>query len=224
MLDAPLKLGTTDIADNDALTSLLQNWGVTVDKDLVLDPAGQVLGLGPQFVLVENYGSQPIVDEMKRTRTPTGFPLARSIEIKNSDKTNIEKLFDSSGNAFATPDLSSSRVSGQDPRNKRGPLTIGAAGTYNTGKEKSQGRFVVIGSSGWLDNGLIGQLGNSDLALNAVNWLSSDEDMISIRPKPPEDRRITLTRSQLSLVRATSQFVLPLIVVVAGFGVWWKRR
>jgi hypothetical protein len=33
-----------------------------------------------------------------------------------------------------------------------------------------------------------------------------------------------MTRAQLNLVRVTSQFVLPLVVVVAGFGVWWKRR
>jgi ABC-type uncharacterized transport system involved in gliding motility auxiliary subunit len=224
MLDAPLKLGRITVADNDALTSLLQSWGVTVDKDLILDPVGQVLGLGPQFALVQNYGSQPIVNEIRKNHTPTGFPLARSIEIKNADKTSVEKLLNSSGNAFATMDLSSSRVSSKDPQNKKGPLTIGAAGTYNTGKETSQGRFVVIGSSGWLANGLIGQLANSDLALNAVNWLASDEDLISIRPKPPENRRVSMTQRQFNAVLVTSQFILPLVVVVAGFGVWWKRR
>jgi ABC-type uncharacterized transport system involved in gliding motility auxiliary subunit len=223
-LDAPLQLGHTTVADNDALTGLLQIWGVTVDKDLILDPVGQALGLGAEFAMVQNYGSQPIVDEMRRTRTPTGFPLARSIEIKNADKTSIEKLLNSSGNAFGKTDLSSSHINSRDPNNKKGPLTIGAAGTYNTGKEKSQGRFVVIGSSGWLANNLIGQLGNSDLALNAVNWLASDEDLISIRPKAPENRRVTMTQRQFNAVLVTSQFILPLIVVVAGFGVWWKRR
>lgn len=224
MLDAPLKLGHATVADNDTLTSLLQSWGVTVDKDLILDPMGQVLGLGAEFTMVQNYGSQPIVDEIRRTRTPTGFPLARSIEIKNADKTSIDKLLVSSGNAFGKTDLNSSHINSRDPNNKKGPLTIGAAGTYNTGKETSQGRFVVIGSSGWLANNLIGQLGNSDLALNAVNWLSSDEDLISIRPKAPENRRVTMTGRQFNAILVTCQFILPLIVVVAGFGVWWKRR
>ncbi len=31
---------------------------------------------------------------------------------------------------------------------------------------------------------------NRDLALNCINWLSSDEDLISIRPKEPEDRKL----------------------------------
>jgi ABC-type uncharacterized transport system involved in gliding motility auxiliary subunit len=224
MLDPPLKIGRSAVADNEALTGLLQTWGVTVDKDLILDlsPVGQLFGLGPQVALVSSYSSQPIVSEIKRTAT--GFPLARSIQIKNADKTKVEKLFDSSTSSLATTNLSSDRVSVQDPNNKKGPLTMAAAGTYNTGKENSQGRFVVIGSSGWAANRFIDFNGNSDLALNAVNWLSSDEDLISIRPKPREDRRITMTRAQLSLVRGTSQFLLPLIVVVAGFGVWWKRR
>jgi ABC-type uncharacterized transport system involved in gliding motility auxiliary subunit len=224
MLDPPLKMGRSDIADNDALTSLLQSWGVTVDKDLILDlsPVGQIFGLGPQVALVSNYSSQPIVSEIKRTAT--GFPLARSIQIKNGDKTNVEKLFDSSTSSLATTNLSSDRVSVQDPNNKKGPLTLAAAGTYNTGKQNSQGRFVVVGSSGWVANRFITFEGNGDLALNAVNWLSSDEDLISIRPKPPENRRVSMTQRQFNAVLVTSQFILPLIVVVAGFGVWWKRR
>ena len=214
MLDPPLKLGRSEIADNDALANLLQSWGVTLDKDLILDlnPIGQIAGLGPQVALVSNYGSQPIVSEMKGTAT--GFPLSRSMEIKNTDKTNVDKLFDSSESSLATSNLSSPAVDIRDPKNKKGPLTIAAAGTYNTGKENSQGRFVVVGSSSWAANRLHQLQRQRDLALNTINWLSSDEDLISIRPKEQEDRRITMTRAQLNWVRITSQFLLPLLVVV----------
>jgi ABC-type uncharacterized transport system involved in gliding motility auxiliary subunit len=226
MLDPPLKLGHEEIADNDTLTNLLQRWGVTADKDLVLDlnPLGQIAGVGPQVALVTSYASQPIVDQM--AGTATGFPLSRSLEIKNTDKTNVQKLFDSSETSLATSNLSSPSVADliKDPKNKKGPLTLGAAGTYNTGKENSQGRFVVIGSSTWAANRFIGFNGNDDLASNAVNWLSSDEDLISIRPKAPEDRRITMTEGQLTWVKLVSQFVLPFAVVIMGVSVWWKRR
>lgn len=224
MLSPPLKVSRFEIADNDALTNLLASWGVTVDKDLILDlnPIGQMVGLGPEVALVSSYSSQPIVNEIKRTAT--GFPLSRPIEIKNTDKTNVEKLFDSSSTSVATANLSSARVDVNDPKNKKGPLTLAAAGTYNTGKENSQGRFVVVGSGDWADNQYINFNGNSDLALNAVNWLSSDEDLISIRPKPPENRSVTMTQRQFNAVLITVQLFLPLIVVVAGVGVWWKRR
>jgi len=224
MVDPPLKMGRLEIADNGPLTDLLAGWGVTPAKDLILDMSsiGQLMGLGPQVALVTSYSSQPIVSGLKGNAT--GFPISRSLDIKSTDKTTVEKLFDSSTSSLATSDLSSPAVNIRDPKNKSGPLTLAAAGTYNTGKENSQGRFVVVGCSGWASNRFIDFNGNGDLAMNAVNWLSSDEDMISIRPKPEENRNITMTRSQFNVVLATSQFVLPLIVVVAGIAVWWKRR
>lgn len=224
MLDPPLKIGREAIADNDALTNLLASWGVTPQKDLILDlnPVGQLIGAGPQVALVSTYGTQPIVSEMKGTMT--GFPITRSLEIKSTDKSTVEKLFDSSDSSLATTNLSSPEVKVNDPKNKKGPSTIAAAGTYRTGKDNSQGRFVVVGSSSWAENSFVNFNGNRDLALNAMNWLSSDEDLISIRPKDQEDRRITMTRAQMSLVRTTSQFLLPLFVLVAGISVWWKRR
>jgi ABC-type uncharacterized transport system involved in gliding motility auxiliary subunit len=224
MLSPPLKVGRFQIAKNDALTSLLQGWGVTAGKELILDlnPIGQMVGLGPEVALVSSYTSQPIVNDIKRTAT--GFPLSRPLEIKNTDKTTVEKLFDSSETSVATTNLNSARVDVNDPKNKKGPLTLAAAGTYSTGKEGTQGRFVVVGSGDWADNQYINFNGNADLALNAVNWLSSDEDLISIRPKAPEDRRVTMTQRQFNVVLITAQFVLPLIVIIGGVGVWWKRR
>ncbi|MBZ5698272.1 MAG: GldG family protein [Acidobacteriia bacterium] len=224
LLDPPLKLGRSPTADNDALTNLLQSWGVSVDKDLLLDlnPVGQLAGLGPQVALVSSYDSHPIVNDMKGSAT--GFPLSRSLTIKNADKTNVQKLFESSGSSLATTQLNSASINPNDPRNKKGPMTIAAAGTYTTGKENSEGRFVVVGSSSWVANSFISFNGNSDLALNMMNWLSSDEELISIRPKEQEDRKITMTRAQLNWVRISSQFLLPAALFLVGLSVWWRRR
>jgi ABC-type uncharacterized transport system involved in gliding motility auxiliary subunit len=224
LLDPPLKMGRSEIADNDALAGLLAGWGVNVEKDLILDlnPVGQLFGLGPQVALVINYAQHPIVREMKGLAT--GFPLSRSLDVKTGSKTSVQKLFDSSESSLATDKLSSAKIDPSDPKNKKGPLTIAAAGTYSNGKENSQGRFVVVGSSAWAANSFLGFKGNRDLALNTMNWLSSDEDLISIRPKEPEDRRITMTNAQFRWVLISSQFILPLIVIFAGVSVWWRRR
>ena len=224
LLDPPLSMGRLDIAGNEALAMVLEAWGVTPVKDLILDlnPIGQLAGLGPQVALVTSYDSHAIVNDLKRRAT--GFPLARSLDTKNGDKTTVQKLFGSSDSSLATKKLNSPAIDPSDPKNIKGPLTIAAAGTYNTGKENSQGRFVVIGSSAWAANNFIGFNGNPDLALNTINWLASDEDLISIRPKDREDRRITLTQSQMRWLRTASQFLLPLLIVVGGAAVWWRRR
>jgi ABC-type uncharacterized transport system involved in gliding motility auxiliary subunit len=120
--------------------------------------------------------------------------------------------------------LDTPNVNPKDPSNKPGPLTIAAAGTYKTDKENSEGRFVVVGSSSWVANSFLSFNGNSDLAMNAMNWLSSDEDLISIRPKPPEDRKVNMTGAQFNWVRLSSQFLLPGALLLAGLSVWWRRR
>jgi ABC-type uncharacterized transport system involved in gliding motility auxiliary subunit len=223
LLDPPLKIGRPT-AENESLDNVLQSWGVTVDKNLLLDlsPVGQLMGMGPTIALVSTYDPHPIVNDLKGTAT--GFPLSRSLTIKNTDKSTVQKLFESSDSSLATTKLDSPNVNPNDPTNKRGPMTIAAAGTYKTGKENSEGRFVVVGSSSWVANSFISFNGNSDLALDAMNWLSSDEDLISIRPKPPEDRKVNMTGAQFSWVRLSSQFLFPGALLLAGLSVWWRRR
>lgn len=221
LLQPPLKGGRNSIADNDALTSLIQSWGVTLEKDIILDRIGQQNGLGPEaaVILKSGYGSHAIVNEMKRIESV--LERSRSIEVKNTDKTTVEKLFSTSPATLAVMNLSAPDL--QDPNNKRGPFTIGAAGEYKTGKENAPGRFVVVGSSDWVSNGNIYSVGNADLAVNSINWLASDEDMISIRPKAEDDRRVMLGGGEMKMVIWVSQALLPLSVVVCGILVWVRR-
>jgi ABC-type uncharacterized transport system involved in gliding motility auxiliary subunit len=224
MLDPPLKLGRKQISDNQALGDLLASWGVTADKDLLLDEsaASQLLGGGPEAPVILQYDSHPIVNDL--TNVSTAFPLSRSLETKNTDKTTITKLFSTSAESYATSDLASSEIRINPAKDKHGPFTLAVAGTYAGAKPSDSGRFVVVGNSGWASNQALGFSGNRNLLLNMVNWLSSDEDLISIRPKQPEDRRINLTRAQFRTVQFTSQFFLPLIVIFSGVMIWLKRR
>ncbi len=80
----------------------------------------------------------------------------------------------------------------------------------------------MVGSSRWIANGFLRFNGNRDLFMNMMNWLSSDEDLISIRPKEPEDRRLNMTARQMAMVFYASVVVIPLLIVVAGVGVWWN--
>ena len=221
MLDPPLQFAKPQTDENASLAAVLEDWGVTVDKDLVLDTSGvgQIFGMGPEVPLVTSYGAHAIVKTMKDV--PSGFPIARSMAVKNGTKTTVEKLFDTSENSFATMNLKSAEIK-PSSSDKKGPLTLGAAGTYNG--EGTKGLFVVVGSSSWIANSFLRFNGNRDLFLNVMNWLSSDEDLISIRPKDPEDRRLTMNTSQMRLVAYSSVFGIPLLILAAGVGVWWRRR
>jgi ABC-type uncharacterized transport system involved in gliding motility auxiliary subunit len=221
LLDPPLQLrgGSTD--DNTTLDALLASWGVTVNKDLALDTSGigQIFGLDESVPLVATYESHPIVNQLKDVAT--AFPLSRTLDVKNGDKTTVSKLFATGENSYATTDLSSGTIRIDPKKDKKGPLTLAAAGTYNG---PTPGRFVVVGSSLWCGNNFIRFNGNRDLFLNMINWLTADEDLISIRPKAPDDRPLDISAQKLNLVFWLSVVIFPLAVVGFGMATWWKRR
>jgi ABC-type uncharacterized transport system involved in gliding motility auxiliary subunit len=223
MVDPPLRFPGTEVDENAALIDVLAGWGVKVQKDLVLDTSGvgQVFGLGPEFPLVTKYEGHAIVRDMKET--PTGFPIARSMEAAKTDKSAAEALFQTTEDSFATTNMTSAEIK-PGKGDLKGPLTLGVAGTYTTGKESGNGRFVVVGSSRWISNGFLAFNGNRDLFLNMLNWLSSDEDLISIRPKEPEDRPLNMNSRQMTMMFYFSVLMIPLLIVVGGVGVWWRRR
>jgi ABC-type uncharacterized transport system involved in gliding motility auxiliary subunit len=217
MLDPAIDFGKGDSnAGSPALGKMLEGYGVTLDNDLIIDlsPIGQLFGFNEATPVVQKYESHAIVSPM--TGQATVFPISRSLDVKAP----AEKLFETSANSYATTKLTPP-ISLDPAKDKKGPFTLGAAGTT-----PGKGRFVVVGSSGAAANQIFGisQIGNRDLFLNMMNWLTADEDLISIRPKDPEDRRITLTRSQMTVLFYTSVIFFPLIIVISGVGVWWRRR
>jgi ABC-type uncharacterized transport system involved in gliding motility auxiliary subunit len=221
MLDPPFNVDKLKVNENKALVDVLAGWGVTLNKDLVVDLSrvGQMMG---GAVLANKFESHPIVREMSGRPVVMAFP--RSMEGKSTDKTTVEKLFSSLSSSFALTDLTKAEIDPNPDKDKRGPFTMSVAGTYKTGQANKDGRFVVVGNSSFIDNGNIQLYGNSDLFLNMLAWLSADEDLISIRPKDPEDRRIQLDQSQMNTLIVVSQFVLPLIALGAAVWIWRKRR
>jgi ABC-type uncharacterized transport system involved in gliding motility auxiliary subunit len=83
----------------------------------------------------------------------------------------------------------------------------------------------VVGDSDFITNELASApVLNSDLFLNMVNWAAEDEDLISIRPREPEDRRIFLEPFQMTNVLLFSLLLVPGLLLVTGISVWWGRR
>jgi ABC-type uncharacterized transport system involved in gliding motility auxiliary subunit len=223
MFDNVLRIGHSEpAASNDELAALLATWGVTVNKDLVLDLGGlgQIFGFGPEIPVVLQYEAHPITQPL--TRVPTAFPLTRSLDIKSQVKSSVTKLVATGEDSLAVTEIGPGGA--VDPKKgRKGPLTLMAAGSYSGTKP---GRFVVSGTSIWAVNSLAGsrQLGNRDLFLNTINWLASDEELISIRPKTPEDQPLNVTGERLKLMGWFSIVIFPLTVVLFGLATWWKRR
>ena len=92
----------------------------------------------------------------------------------------------------------------------------------NTNKPET--RLVVVGDSDFASNSVAGMGGNRDMFLNMVNWLAQQENLISVRPRNPEDRRITLTAGQDQMIFWFTMLILPGLIFLAGIQTWWRRR
>ena len=107
----------------------------------------------------------------------------------------------------------------------KGPLSVAVAGTMTAeGDKKAEGRFVVTGTSLLAANSFLNFQSNRDFVMNSINWLSADEDLISIRATPPESQHLTMNAEQMSRLLILGVFGLPLLIVMAGVLVWYQRR
>jgi len=57
-----------------------------------------------------------------------------------------------------------------------------------------------------------------------VSWLAAEEDLISVRPKAPEDRKVILSQGQEKMIQWLCLLILPGAALVSGIIVWTRRR
>lgn len=216
-----------DIPPAPSFDPLLKSWGIAADKDVVLDSMERVVGLGRSAVLVLDYEAHKITERLEKI--PTFFLLTRSIRPEQSvpSGVTVEPLYKSDSQSWGETDLSGNASRG--PNDIPGPLPLAVAATRkiegaSANDAARNARMVVTGTSFFPINAFFATQGNGNLFLNMVNWLAQDEDLISIRPKQTEDRRIILSQSQLALIRLATLFVIPGVALIVGIVVIWNRR
>ncbi|HEY7512679.1 MAG TPA: ABC transporter, partial [Vicinamibacteria bacterium] len=87
-----------------------------------------------------------------------------------------------------------------------------------------EGRVAAFGDADFASNQLLSFGGNQDFFLNTVAWLAEDADMISIRPREPDDHRMFLSVGQQQTIWMASRWLIPGAFVIAGIVSWWRRR
>jgi ABC-type uncharacterized transport system involved in gliding motility auxiliary subunit len=240
MLDPPAR---PDAPELTSLVALLKDWGIEVGNNVVVDVSGlgQLFGAGAEVPVAAKYNPHPITEGF---RLMTGYPLARSVTTiaGNSSGRFPQTLVETSASSWAESDVKTLMASGEVQRDpakgdKEGPVALAAAvsapaetpaATPAANKTdetpKPETRLAVFGDSDFVANQWLGIQGNRDLFLNTVNWLAQQENMIAIRPKDPEDRRITLNRDQQTRIFWLTVLIIPGLILLAGVQTWWRRR
>jgi hypothetical protein len=86
-------------------------------------------------------------------------------------------------------------------------------------------RLVVIGDSDFATNGHFQNGNNQDLFLNSIEYfLTQGTELISIDRKILQSRRLLVEPWENRVITITSIGLLPLLLLVTGTIVWWRRR
>jgi ABC-type uncharacterized transport system involved in gliding motility auxiliary subunit len=240
LLDPPQKADAPPPAN---LVGFLKDWSIDVGTNAILDPMSQLRGASADVpVAAPPYPYHPITNTF---RMLTAYPYARGVKpIEGGPSGRTATTFVQSGrNSWAETDLKLLTTKGEaqpnpDQGDVQGPVslavavsapatvTTAAAQTNGQGDEskKPETRLVVVGDSDFATNGFLGTGGNRDMFLNIVNWLAQQENLISVRPRSPEDRRITLTAGQERFIFWLTVLIIPGTVLLAGVQTWWRRR
>jgi gliding motility-associatede transport system auxiliary component len=226
------------------LDGLLEDWNIVPGHDVIVDvsPMGQLFGTGPLTPLAAQYPYHAITKDF---RLATAFHTARSLKpgTKTVEGVSTQKLIDTSPASWAESDLTLKEpVEMDEGKDAAGPVSIGVVATLRASgpapspspspgdadaeppPPRPEGRVVAIGDSDFATNQLLGFQGNEDFFLNTVAWLSEDADLISIRPREPDDQRLFLTRQQQQNMALLALVLLPGLFVVLGVATWWRRR
>jgi len=148
------------------------------------------------------------------TSTPTSSPTPTSTSSPTSTPTS---------SPTPTPTSSPTPTSTSSPT----PTSTSSPSPNSTTSQPTakESRLVVFGNSNFAVDGLFEQQLNGDVFLNSVSWLSQqDQQLLSIRPKEPKNRRIVISIIQANWLTIIAVFVLPLMGLITGFIIWWKRR
>lgn len=252
-----------------SMEEFLAKYGLKLDSYVVIDASGlgQLFGLGAGAPLVSDYTDHPITREVKGVMSV--FPMAQSVSTVSSPLDyRTETLLKSSSRSWGETDLGTGRVSFDETKDARGPLSLAAvatkkvsdsstsqqgeeadssgAGEEDTSEEteveaagdgedaaqepeegdriEKESRFLLFGDSDFAANAYFHHSVNGDLFLNAVSWLAEDIDLVSIRPKDPENRSVNLSASESKLIFWGTVVFLPLLTLILGITVWYRRR
>lgn len=228
------------------LKSFLQEYGIQLEDDLIVDTVSRLLG-GDYFMpVVSEYEPHEIT---KNFRYATFFPFARSVNAaeKKPEGVSVSLLAKTSPNSWSERQLTEKQVAFNKNKDVAGPIALAAVATVKQkekekeekpeGEEKEkkaeekeeatvkkEGRLAVFGDSDFASNRYYHLAGNGNFFLNTVNWLTEEADLISIQPKTSSPRTIQLTATQGRMLFFVSIIILPLVVLITGISVWVRRK
>ena len=249
-LDAYIKgggriIGLFDPTTPDSFNRLVSQWGVFAAKDF---DTGKPLSIADAVSNVAGEELTPLLQkanvQYSTSASPAtpGIPIADQIDVTFfPEATAIDRLIPLEETppfvrimpiAMTTPaswlESNAEEVNFDAGEERLGPFPVAvvveATGTIDESLRHPLTKIVLFGDSDFAKNKFFASSDNADFFLNSVNWLADDYELISIRPKVFPYRELVVTTRERDFIKWSSWFVPPVIMLIIGAVVWWRRR
>lgn len=200
---------------------LLLPWGIEVANGVLIDPAS--------FVEPDE-DTLLVPGERNGWALESYFPGAAALipSTKLPEGISVSPLAWTSANAGCAQNLATQTEPVPLPcAQAQPPFAVGALITTaaQAQPERPDGtRLAVIGDSDFASDRHFQNGDNASVFLTAINWLTEGKEVISIDRKVLDSRRLVLSPEQARFLQISSIGLLPLLLLITGGVVWWRRR
>ena len=211
---------------NKPLSLLAEKLGLSWVNGTIIDANQELrtmLGIKhPAVVPVVEYQQHVITSKLKNQ---TLFPFASGLAIATPEKWKAQPLFYSLPRAWSE----ASALSGENivfdskTGDTEGPLLM-AASLSRALEKKTMQRVVLMGDSDFAANAYIGHGANLTLIVSILQWLTHDDQRISLLPYQPPDVSIEFSNRAIAMLAATYLLIVPLGVLFIGIFIGIRRR
>ena len=219
------------------LEGLLAQWGIAVDRSIVLERTQTTsldeAGFGTH-VIVRSYGRHAITRSFSQ---PTVFPFVAVVRPTAAQPAGVrlQVLAETSPTSWAETDfeaLRTGRASWTDG-DRQGPVPVAVAASKvqlltpvggGPGQRSTETRLVVIGDLDFVTNSYVDTFYNADLFLSAVAWAAGLEQRIALRPKITRASRIDMSVEERLRIFYLLLVYVPEAILLGGLAMIWLRR
>lgn len=210
------------------LQPLADALGIRVLPGVLVDGQGAALGLkDPRMLALGDYPQHAITRGFQLT---TLFPQVSALALAARTDWKVAPFLRSSAQSwteFKPIDNAQASTIAYDASagELKGPLDFGfALSRLSPSPDKAEQRVVVIGDGDFLSNTFLGNGGNRALGERVFDWLLGDDALVNLPPRGAPDRVLEITQAQLSVVTLGFLIVLPLLLLLIGGFIVWRRR
>jgi len=219
-----------DPGDIHGLEPIAEELSMQQQPGTIIDFAGKFIGINdPTIVLITEsmYPPHAATNEFSYT---VFFPSATAIQISENEDWQLKSLLSTGDHTWLETGELSGEVGFDKEADRRGPLDLGISLEREIEIENNdelitkQQRIIILGDGDFLSNTYVENSGNLELGIRIINWLSNDDDFISIPARIAPDTNLELSLVASGIIGFGFLIILPLTLLSIGMTIWWRRK